>query len=261
MPDLARRAALIGALVGTLLPSARAQATTPVIAAAAHMQFALEEIAAAFAAKGEGAVKLAFGASGNLARQIRQGAPFELFLSADEETVLALDRDGHTRNEGARYAFGRLALIVPNGSPLKPDGSLGDLGAALGDGRLARFAIANPEHAPYGRRAEEALRHAALWDAIRPKLIYGETVAQAAQFATSGNAQGGLIASSLALSPRLTAIARHALIPAQWHAPLGQRMALTKRAGPLAERFEAFMRSAQSRAILTRHGFSIPDER
>ena len=136
----------------------------PVVAAAASLRFALEEIAAAFHLETGDDVRLSLGSSGNLARQIRQGAPYQLFLSADEQFVLELERDGFTEGEGALYSVGRLALFVPHGSPLKPDGSLEDLRAALEDGRLNRFAIANPEHAPYGQRAEEALRSAGLWD-------------------------------------------------------------------------------------------------
>jgi molybdate transport system substrate-binding protein len=165
----------------------------PVIAGAADLQFALEEIASAFEADTGLAVKLSMGSSGNFARQIRQGAPFEMYLSADEDYVLELARDGFTRDDGALYAVGRIVLITPHGSPLEADGSLEDLKTALADGRLTRFAIANPEHAPYGKRAEEVLRHQGLWEAIEPRLVLGENVSQAAQFATSGDTQGGII--------------------------------------------------------------------
>ncbi|RIK92763.1 MAG: molybdate ABC transporter substrate-binding protein [Proteobacteria bacterium] len=232
----------------------------PLIAAASDLQFALEEIAAAFTAGSGQKVRLSFGSSGNFARQIRQGAPIEVFLSADENYVLALARDGFAKDQGALYAMGRIVLIVPHGSPLKADGTLVDLKAALNDGRLIKFAIANPEHAPYGKRAEEALRHQGLWDAIAPNLVYGENVSQAAQFATSANAQGGLIAYSLALSPRVSALGSYALIPEDWHSPLRQRMVLLKNAGPAAERFYAFVQQPAARAIFQKYGFVLPGE-
>ncbi|HUF88114.1 MAG TPA: molybdate ABC transporter substrate-binding protein, partial [Thermohalobaculum sp.] len=127
-----------------------ASAEEPLVAAASDLQFALPEIAAAFEAGTGHAVRLTFGSSGNFARQIRQGAPYQLYLAADEDYVRSLARDGFTRGEGALYALGRIVVIVPHGSPLAADGSLDDLARALGEGRVTRFAIANPEHAPYG---------------------------------------------------------------------------------------------------------------
>ncbi len=232
----------------------------PVVAAAADLQFALAEIADAFQSRTGLAVRTTFGSSGNFARQIRQGAPFELFLSADESYVLDLARDGLARDEGVLYALGRIVLIVPHGSPLEPDGALDDLAAAAADGRLGRFAIANPEHAPYGRRAEEALRHKGLWEAVAPKLVLGENVSQAAQFATSSNASGGLIAYSLAVSPQVSARGRFALVPAEWHSPLRQRMARVGRAGETATRFYRFLQEEPARAIFRTYGFSLPGE-
>lgn len=248
-------AALIAAPVGAL-----AGPDVPVVAAASDLQFALAEVAAAFTADTGHSVRLAMGSSGNFARQIRQGAPFQLFLSADERYVLDLARDGHLRDEGSLYAIGRIVLIVPHGSPLAADGSLADLRDALADGRLTRFAIANPEHAPYGRRAEEALRSAGLWEAIRPRLVLGENVSQAAQFATSPDTQGGIVAYSLALSPRVAALGSYGLIPEHLHSPLRQRMALVKNAGPVAQRFHAYIGQPAARAVLAGHGFVLPGE-
>lgn len=241
--------------------SATAQATkSPVIAAASSLQFALAEVAAAFASDTGNTVRVAYGSSGNLARQIRQGAPFELFLSADEAFVIDLARDGYARDPGVVYAIGRLALFVPTGSPLRPDGALADLDAALADGRVVRFAIANPNHAPYGQRAAEALRHQGLWEDIEPSLVFGENVSQAAQFAASGNAQGGIIPHALAVAPRLAQRGDFGLIPAEWHTPLNQRMALTNIAGPVAEQFYAYLQQDTARAILTRFGFAFSTE-
>ena len=178
--------------------AASAWAQVPVIAGAADLKFALEEIAVKFRQDTQREVKLVFGSSGNFYRQIGQGAPFQMFLSADEGFVFRLADAGKTLDRGELYALGRIVIIVPHGSTLKTDGELKDVAASLGDGRLKKFAIANPEHAPYGKRAEEALKHAGLWQRIQDKLVLGENVSQAAQFAVSGNTQGGIIAYSLA---------------------------------------------------------------
>jgi molybdate transport system substrate-binding protein len=268
-----RRRLLAGALAGTaatIFPPVRDATASPAsagrgaqtddrapaIAAASDLKFALEEIATDFTRETGRALRLSFGSSGNFARQIEQGAPFELFLSADEDMIFRLVQRGLTQGEGRLYAIGRLALAVPPGSPLAPDPTLRDLAAALADGRLKRFAIANPDHAPYGKRAEEALRHAGLWEAIRPRLVLGENVSQAAQFALSGSAQGGLIAQSLASSSQLAGRLRSALIDEGWHRPLRQRMALMRGAGDTARRFHDRLASPAAREVFERHGFS-----
>jgi molybdate transport system substrate-binding protein len=252
---------LIVALGLAALGTAPARAEDPpVIAAASDLQFALEEVAAQFQADTGQSVTLSFGSTGNLSRQIREGAPFQMFLAADESFVLDLARDGLTRDDGRLYALGRLALIVPKGSPLAADGTLGALKDALQAGSITRFAIANPEHAPYGKRAEEALRHAGLWESLQPHLVLGENVAQAAQFALSGNAEGGIIAHSLALAPELAEAGSFALIPEDWHSPLRQRMVLLPEAGPVAEAFYAYLSTPPARAILDRYGFELPQD-
>jgi molybdate transport system substrate-binding protein len=233
-------------------------AEPPLVAAASDLQFALGEIAERFAAETAERVRLSFGSSGNLARQIRQGAPFQVYFSADEQYVGELAREGLTEDEGALYAQGRLVLLVPEGSPLVADATLEDLRAALSDGRLTRFAIANPEHAPYGQRAAEVLRQRGLWEAIEPRLVLGENASQAAQFATSGSTEGGIIAYSLARSPALSTLGAFALIPVEWHAPLYQRMVLLKGAGPIARQFYNYVRSPATRVILERYGFILP---
>jgi molybdate transport system substrate-binding protein len=243
------------------LGSPRAQeATAPTIAAASDLKFTLEEVAVRFKADTGLEVRLAFGSSGNFARQIEQGAPFEMFLSADEGFVFRLANAGLTADRGTLYAEGRVVLFTPLGSPLRADARLADLRAALADGRIKRFAIANPEHAPYGRAAEEALRHRGLWEAVRPSLVLGENVSQAAQFASSGSAEGGIIAYSLALAPELSKLGSYALIPAEWHRPLNQRMVLLKGAGDTARRFYEYVQGRSAREVLIRYGFVLPGE-
>jgi molybdate transport system substrate-binding protein len=250
--------AVLGAAWCLATPAAGGEA--PAVAAAADLKFAMEEIAARFAAETGRRVTLTFGSTGNFARQIEQGAPFQIFLSADEEYVLRLADLGKTEGRGALYAVGRIVLMAPTGSPLAADPTLGDLAAALVDGRLKKFAIANPAHAPYGRRAEEALRAAGLWDRLKPRLVLGENVAQAAQFATAGGAQGGIIAYSLALAPTVARLGAFALIPESRHSPLRQRMVLLRGAGSTAQAFYRFMQAPPARAILTRYGFVLPGD-
>ena len=230
------------------------------IAAAADLRFAVEKIARAFQDAGHGTIRLALGSTGNLARQIEQGAHFQLFLAADESFVFRLADRGLTRDRGDLYAIGRIVLFVPTHSTLEPDGTLSGLRAALAAGRVSRLAIANPDHAPYGRAAMQALKHAGLWDGLQRVLVLGENVSQAAQFATTGNSQGGIIAYSLALAPQMQPLGRFALIPEAWHETLRQRMVLLRNAGPVAERFYAFMQEKQARAIMVRHGFALPGE-
>lgn len=228
------------------------------VAAASDLQFALDEIVEQFRRTTGTTVRVTYGSSGNFARQIEQGAPFELFLSADELFVERLAQRGLTRGGGELYAIGRIVLFVPNGSPLTADPALTDVAARLASGKLGRLAIANPEHAPYGRAAQQALRTLGLWQRLQPHLLFGENVAQAAQFASSGNADGGLVAYSLALSPALQGRGSFALLPQSLHAPLRQRMVLLERASPAAAEFYDYLRSPAAGAILARYGFVVP---
>lgn len=260
-----RRARTYGGIAVLLCLAVTAAATPglsaqrpPVVAAAADLNVALAEIAGQFTHDTGQRVDLVFGSSGTLTRQIRDGAPFELFLSADEAFVETLAAAGFTRDRGTLYGVGRIVLFAPAGSSLDPGQGLAGLARLVAAGGVRRFAIANPAHAPYGRAAEEALRKHGLWSALQPRLVLGENVAQAAQFATSGNATGGIIAYSLALAPNLQGRGRYALIPAGDHAPLRQRMVLTSRAGPVAARFYDYLQTAAARAVLERYGFALP---
>lgn len=231
----------------------------PRVAAASDLQFALPEVADRFSQDTGDRVELVFGSSGLLARQIQDGAPFELYLSADEAFVHQLSRAGRTRDEGTLYATGRLVLFAPLGSPLIPGEGFDGLAGLLARDQISRFSIANPDHAPYGRAAEQALRKHALWDALRPRLVLGENVSQAAQFATTGNAVGGIIAHSLALAPAMADRGTYSLIDADDHEPLRQRMVLLTDAGPVAERFYHYLQKPVAREMLARTGFVQPD--
>ena len=229
------------------------------IAAAANLNFALMEVADRFTRDTGQRVELVFGASGTLTRQIQDGAPFEMFLAADEEFPNQLSAAGLTLDPGVVYAVGQLVIFAPRGSPLVVDARLDGLTRLLRAGGVSRFAIANPEVAPYGRAAEAVLRKRGLWESLRPHLVLGDSIAQAAQFATTGNAVGGLIAYSLALSPDFAQRGTYALVPAADHPPIRQRMVLLKRAGPVAERFYQYLQGTEARAILRRQGFAVPE--
>jgi len=254
-------AATVGILLATSLSIAAAQSRPPVVAAASDLSAALPEIAEAFTRETGQRVELVFGSSGTLARQARDGAPFELFLSADEAFVADLAKAGLTRDEGTLYAIGRLVLFAPTGSPLVPARGLEDLRRLHTEGKLVRFAIANPAHAPYGRAAEAVLRARGLWADLQPSLVLGESVAQAAQFAVTGNAVGGLIAHSLALAPGLKNRGTYALVPDTDHPPLRQRMVRLTRSGQVADRFYQYLQGRAARATLERYGFMLPRPR
>lgn len=247
------------ALLLAIAASVRAQ-DVATIAAASDLKFALDEVLARHEAETGQKSRVTYGSSGNFFAQIGQGAPFELFLSADEEFVFKLADRGIAKDRGALYATGRIVLFAPNGSPLLADSQLIDLARAVTDGRLVKLAIANPEHAPYGRAAREALVSKGLWNAIEPKLVLGENVSQAAQFAVSGSTQGGIFALSLALSPAFARAGSYALIPQSLHQPLRQRMVLTTRAGPAAQAIYAYLQAPVARTILKKYGFELPGE-
>jgi len=256
---LLHRIVLLCVVALSVASPARA-AELPTVAAASDLKFAIEALAARFERDTGHKLRLVFGSSGNFFSQIRQGAPFHLFMSADEDFVFKLAELGLTQDRGRLYAYGRIGVMVPRGSPLKADGELKDLALALRDGRLKKFAIANPEHAPYGARAKEALQHAGLWADIEPRLVLGENISQAARFATSGSGQGGIIALSLALAPQVGGMGEFALIPESWHRRLAQRMVLLRDAPPAARAFYEYVATPAAQDVMRRYGFEMPKE-
>lgn len=240
-----------------LLLSLSAHAEKINIAAAADLKFALDEIIAAFPLnRNADEVAVTYGSSGKFFAQIQQGAPFDLYFSADTALPRMLAKNGFAAADVTPYAVGRLVLWSPH-----LDATRMTL-ASLTDSTITRIAIANPQHAPYGQRAEEALRAAGVWQQIEPKLVYAENIAQTAQFAQTGNAQVGLIALSLALSPPLAKQGSYWLIPDTLHQPLEQGFIITRRAAnnALARRFADYLRSSAARAVLARYGFDLPGE-
>jgi len=224
------------------------------VAAASDLKFALAELADQYQRQSGQGVELNLGSSGQFAQQIRQGLPVDLYMSADEDFVFQLAAAGLAQGRGVLYALGRIAALVPTGSTIPLDSGLSGLQQAWS--QVKHFAIANPQHAPYGRAARQALERLGLWEIARAKLVLGENIAQATQFVTSGAAQAGITALSLAMAPEVGRLVRHVVLPAHLHEPLRQRMVLLKGARPGAQDFYTFLQGPAARQIFERYGFA-----
>ncbi len=231
------------------------------VAAAADLKFALDELLVAFCAHHPDVqVTATYGSSGSLFVQISNGAPFDLFLSADMAYPQKLIEQGLAVYESAfRYANGHLVIWVRADSPLDP-AALGM--SALVEPSVRKVAIANPQHAPYGRAAVAAFESAGLYDSLRDRLVLGENVAQAAQFVESGAADVGVIALSLALSPAMRDKGRYWEIPQDRHPPIEPGGVILNRAKDSAgaQQLRAWIVGPGGRSILKRYGFFSPDE-
>ena len=252
-----KRGAFLGwlTLAWVLLPGSAALAEERItVAAAADLHQAMDQLAAAYQTEHAGSrVDVVYGSSGTLVTQIEQGAPFELFFSADSSYPQQLVDHGKAGGKPIPYAVGH--LVMWSASIDMRNVQVADLVQA----RFGRIAIANPQHAPYGKRAEQALRAAGIWEQVQPRLVFGENIAQTAQFAQSGNVQVGLVAESLVLAS--PGKGSYAPVPASLHEPLRQSFVLTRRGvgNTLAEDFARYVQQAPARAILARYGFSLPD--
>ncbi len=237
------------------------------VAAASDLKFALADAVRQFQLDTGVPVVVTYGSSGQFARQIAQGLPADLFMSADEALVLQLAQQGLTQGTGALYAQGRLTWIVPQRTALAPWSAAQ---ADLREGRLSaaaldllvppgsKLAIAHPEHAPYGRAAQQALQAMGLWDRVQSRLVLGDNIAQATQFVSTGAASAGISALSLALAPELAPLIRHEPLPERLHAPLRQRMVLLKNARPRAQQLFDYLQSAPVQARWQTMGFTKP---
>jgi molybdate transport system substrate-binding protein len=253
-----RQLAFFLALAALLLspPAPRAQSLR--IAAASDLQFAMDELASRYQQQTEKKLTVIYGSSGNFYAQIQNGAPFDLFFSADLLYAQKLI-DAHLADPDSLfvYARGQLALWAPSVAHL----NLSQSGfAALRDPRVQKIAIANPDHAPYGRAAVAALQRAGLYEQIKSKLVFGENISQAAQFAQSGSAQVGILALSLVLSPNMQSGDRW-LIPADLFPTLDQAAVLLTVSPNKneARAFLEFVKSDTAREVLLRHGFTLPE--
>lgn len=242
-------------LVPCVVAAASDTAEKITIAASAQLKLPMDEIVGRFnrAHPGEHVV-VVYGSSGKLLAQIQQGAPYDIYFSADMEFPRELANKGLAASPVRHYASGRIVMwsSTHDATQLTLE--------SLKTPAFPRISIANPIHAPYGKRAEEALRAASIWTAIEPKLVFGESVAQAAQFVQTGNAQVGIIALAQALDPRLERQGGYWLIPKHLHQPLAQGFVITQgaAASDLAQQFSEFMFSDTAQQVLTRYGYELP---
>jgi molybdate transport system substrate-binding protein len=244
-------------LFSALLAFRVAEAQEIRVAAAADLHFALDELAAQYEKQTGAKIDVSYGSSGNFFAQIQNGAPFDVFLSADIEYPRKLEATGLAEPGTLyEYAVGRIAIWMPTDA----HADLAKLRwKALLDPKVEKIAIANPEHAPYGRAAVAALRKQGIYEQVRAKLVYGENIAQAAQFVASGNAQAGILALSLAISPAMKDGKRWE-IPADMYSPIEQAAVILNSAKNKndARAFLSYLRSATGRKILESYGFSLP---
>ena len=230
------------------------------MAGAADLSTALQEIAADYQKKTGLTVKLSFGASGALTQQIQNGAPFDLFFSADmdypRQLIASGAADGSTLYE---YAVGRLVLWIPADSPLDVEHKGMD---ALLDPSVKKIAIANPQQAPYGRAAVAALKHAGLYDRVSNELVVGENISQAAQFVESGNAQAGFVALAHAVAPAMQGKGKYWMVPIEDYPPLAQGAIVVAHAQHKkdAAEFLEYVKTNEAAAVLRRYGFTVPHE-
>jgi molybdate transport system substrate-binding protein len=227
------------------------------IAAAADLKFAMDELAERYERQTPVKISVTYGSSGNLFSQIQNGAPFDLFFSADIDYPRQLEAAGLAEPGTLyEYAVGRIVIWMP----AKTNIDLAKLGwKALLLDEIQKIAIANPTHAPYGRAAVAALQNAGIYEQVRAKLVYGENISQAAQFVQSGNAQAGIVALSVAISPAMKDGKRWE-IPADTYPKIAQGAVVLKSARDkeAARAFMTFVQSEVGRKILERHGFALP---
>ncbi|HYO70675.1 MAG TPA: molybdate ABC transporter substrate-binding protein [Archangium sp.] len=241
-------------------PSEGAQKRTLTIAAASDLKFALDELLVPFRAKHPGAdIQVTYGSSGNFLAQLSNDAPFDVFLSADVAYPRKLAEQGLVAGEVFLYAVGRIVVWVPRDSPLPLEQRGLD---ALREPAARRIALANPQHAPYGRAAEAALRSQGVYDAVKDKLVFGENIAQTAQFVQSGAADAGIIALALALAPAMREQGRFWEVPLGAYPRMEQGGAILERAKDpaLARAFRDHLLGPEGEAMLKRYGFSLPKE-
>ena len=246
--------ALAVALFSLALP-ARGQEIA--VAAAADLKFAMTDVAAQFEKQTGHKVNVTYGSSGNFFSQLQNGAPFDLFFSADIDYARKLDAAG-LAEPGTLYlyAIGRIVIWTPSDS--KVDVATQGWKVLLDDS-VQKVSIANPEHAPYGRAAVAAMQKAGIYDQVKPKLVYGDNISQAAQFVQSGSAQAGIVALSLAISTGMKDGKRWD-IPEDMHPPIEQAAILMKNAKnkEAARAFLDFVKTDEGRATLTKYGFTFP---
>jgi len=228
------------------------------IAAASNLRFAMHGICQGFQEENLSIqTKVSYGSSGNFFAQIKQGAPFDIFFSADSTYPELLEEEGLTA-EGTQkvYAVGKIVLWFSKESKVNPDKGM----LIITSSDVKKLAIANPRHAPYGRATEESLRYYGLWEKVKGKLIYGENVSQTAQFVHTGAADAGIVALSLALSPKMLHEGKYRVIPHESHDDIEQVYVVLKKGKgkESIKKFLDFFHGEKGSQILSRYGFVIP---
>ncbi len=257
---MAAPVAVVRAGAATREPQAPAKACgTVTVAAASDLTFAMNEIVANFEKATGCTVRLSLGSSGNFLTQIENGAPFDVFFSADEAYPKKLESEGLAAPGSTYvYAIGKIVLWTRSDSGV----DVGKGFAVLRDASVKKLAIANPEHAPYGRAAEEALRKAGVYYAVKDRLVLGENISQTAEFVESGNADAGIIALSLAVSPTMKDKGPAWTIPGNLYTPIEQGAVVVRAAGNPqgARQFLDYVKMPATAALLQRYGFTLPEK-
>ena len=228
------------------------------IAAASDLNFAMNEICRDFEKTHSSIrVEVSYGSSGNFYAQIKQGAPYDIFFSADASYPARLEEEGFAvKGQQQLYAIGKIILWIPRKLTLNPQKGLN----IVLKPEIKKLAIANPKHAPYGRAAEESLRYYGLWDKVQGKLVFGENILQAAQFVQTGSADAGIIALSLAISPKMVKDGSYWIIPTESYSRLEQGYAVLQRGKGTSsvKAFLEFVQGKKGKKILSDFGFILP---
>lgn len=229
-----------------------------IVAGAADLRYALDEVVANYKKDTSKTMKTVYGSSGLLYQQIQHSnAPFSIYMSADEQYVNLLEKSGKTLQAGHLYAVGRIVIITKKKSDQIIEPNQQSLRNAILKAR--KIAIANTDHAPYGRAAKEFFESLGLWDLVKDKLVFGENISQTTNFVLTGSADFGISALSLALSPNVAKESKYVLIPDNLHKPLKQKMVLLKNANQNSKEFYDYVRTPKSKEILKKYGFAAPN--
>lgn len=252
-----RRSYLVAALIAASILPLRAQDIS--VAAAADLQFAMQDVAARFEKETGEKVTISYGSSGNFYQQLQNGAPFDVFFSADLGYAKKLEAAGLTQ-PGSYYEYAQGKIVIWTREQSKVDLSAGM--KALLAPSVTKIAIANPQHAPYGRAAVDAMQKAGVYEKVKDKLVLGENISQTASFVVSGSADVGIVALSLALSPNMKDTGRYVEVPTSTYQPIKQACVILKSSKnkEVALRFLSFVKSPATAEILERYGFGVPSQ-
>ena len=228
------------------------------MAIAANMTYAMAEIIDKFETETGNKVRVSYGSSGNFTRKLLQGAPYELFLTAHRKYMDKLLKETDIIQNSTVYALGRIGFFAPNDSGLAEIENLNAIIKALQFGQYQRMVIANPEHAPYGIAAQQALQQSGLWTIKRKRLLLAENASQAAQFSVSGGIDVGIIPYSLAIVPEIAQQGQFFMAPESWHEPIEQHLIIMRNASETTKQFYNYLLSDNSKATLQKYGYAVP---